>query len=255
MADVIRWFPLDRRPELDQAIAAGTRSSKRATRRDSIAVALGLCGLRVGEVIRLQVADFFAAGRLLEVRTLKGGRDRQIPLDGSLVELIERQLATRTQQSDLLLCNCRGGPVHHAQFQRRAHEIFDELLGPNRLVFHSLRHTFAMQAYALTQDPFFVRDLLGHRSVRTTETFYARSVRSFPPQLLVKLGGSGEAAPDPTSTPGGAVDLERVTRDLAHIVEALQGQASEQAARKSAQVLAGQLSRSLRIVSPHKAAG
>jgi integrase len=186
--EVIRWFPLDRVHELEREIALELQAHRRARRRDAIGVALGLHGLRVGEVRRAECRHFFAAARSLDVFTIKKGDARKIPLHDSLVAAMQRELADRGVQSRYLLASRLGGPVAKRQMQALATRLFDRLLGPQHgLTFHSLRHTFAMRLYAETRDLFLVKRMLGHRSVKNTEV-YARSLAEVPAACLVRVG-------------------------------------------------------------------
>lgn len=187
--EVIRWFPLDRVGDLERAIAAEVRSHRRARRRDAIGVALGLHGLRVNEVCGAECVHFFAAGRSLDVPTLKGGVPRQISLHASLVAAVQAELAGRGTQSPYLLCSCKGRKLEKKQLQSLANELFERVLGTcqHGLTFHSLRHTFAMRLYAETKDLFLTQRMLGHKSVRSTEV-YARSLAKIPEEVLVKVG-------------------------------------------------------------------
>ena len=190
MEGVIRWFPLDRLDELESAIAVRLREPRASRRRDAIGVALGLHGLRVGEVRRARQTEFFAAGRSLDVRTIKKGKPRRLPLHPTLVAAMAAELSGRTVRSPLLLCSCRGRMLVAKQLQRLADEIYGAVLGAGHgLTFHSLRHTFAMRLYAETKDLFLVQRMLGHRSVRTTEV-YARSLAEIPDSCLVRVGES-----------------------------------------------------------------
>lgn len=186
--EAIRWVPLERVGELERLIAAELRSPRPARRRDAIGVALGLHGLRVGEVCRAERAHLFVAARTLDVPTLKGGRARTVPLHHSLVTAIETQLGARAAGSRYLLGARGGGQVRKQQLQQLANRLFDRLLGPGHgLTFHSLRHTFAMRLYAETKDLFLVQRLLGHKSVRSTEV-YTRSLAVVPVSCLVAVG-------------------------------------------------------------------
>lgn len=201
MSEVVRWFPLDRIEELQGAIAGELRAARRTRRRDAIAVALGLHGMRVGEVARATVADFFAAARTLYVPPFKRGRARRLDLHSSLVDAIAGELAGRRMTSPRILCTCSGRRVHHARFQQAAHRVFCAVLGPDHgLTFHALRHTFAMRIYAATKDLSLVQRMLGHRSIQSTEV-YARSLAEIPEQCLVQVGHSA-AGPDVAPPPG-----------------------------------------------------
>jgi integrase/recombinase XerD len=201
MEGVIRWFPLDRLGVLEEAIAAALRSKRESRRRDAIGVALGLHGLRVGEVRISEQRDFFPAVRMLEVRTIKNGRLRRVPLHPTLVAAVQAELSARTVRSGLLLCTCSGRKLAAKQMQQLAGEIFDRCLGPcHGLSFHSLRHTFAMRLYSETKDILLVQRMLGHKSLTNT-LVYARSLDSIPDSCLVRVGES-VIAPAESPWPG-----------------------------------------------------
>lgn len=204
--EVIRWFPLDRLAELEHAIAAELKSPRRSRRRDAIGVALGLHGLRVGEVRRAECRHFLSGVRQLDVPTIKGGNPRRLPLHESLVAAIQRELAERGGQSPFLLASTHGGQVAKRQLQALANTLFTRVLGKQHgLSFHSLRHTFAMRLYAETKDLFLVKRMLGHRSVRSTEV-YARSLAEVPDACLVRVGDA-VIARSPEGWPGSQLKL------------------------------------------------
>lgn len=182
-----RWYPLDRIGELEEAIADRLGSRRKTARRDALACALGLSGLRSAEVSQLVYDDLSVPLGLLWVRTIKGGPPRSLRLDQSLVrQLVDHGGGDGMAQS-LVLPNCRGKPVRREQFNRMAVSLFDQLLGRlHGLTFHGLRHTFAMRLYAETGDLFLTQRMLGHSSVRTTE-IYARSLAELPESCRVRL--------------------------------------------------------------------
>lgn len=196
----ITWYPLDKIAELEAEIVKRLNHRRRTVRRDGVACALGLSGLRSGEVSQLIFRDLSVPLKRLRVRTLKGGPERMLVLDESLVRGL-LQWRDRRQKSltfalpgpdDLILPNCRGGLVRREQFNQMAKRLFDDLLGQmHGLTFHSLRHTFAMRAYAESRDLFLVQRMLGHSSVQTTE-IYARSLAELPESCQVRLGGTTE---------------------------------------------------------------
>ena len=197
MSQAISWFPLDQIARLEEALLSQLDSRRNTTRRDALACCLGLSGLRSGEVSQLVVSDLSVPLRRLRVRTIKGGPERTLSLDASLVqELLDwrdrcrgqmRLGFAKRQPGDLLLPNCHGKPVRREQFNRMAKRLFTSLLGDyHGLTFHSLRHTFAMRAYADTKDLFLVQRQLGHASIQTTE-IYARSLAELPESCRVTL--------------------------------------------------------------------
>lgn len=179
----MRFVPLEKVPLLEAAIAAEIERGSWTRQRDALAVALGLHGLRVGEVCQARLDDLFVGGGTLHVRTLKRGRVREVSLHASLVTaLLEWRAAAR---HSWLLFTRPGNQVHCSQFERAARRLIHQVLG-EPLKFHALRHTFAMRLYAETADLFLVKQLLGHHSVKSTEV-YAASLARVPDACLVRL--------------------------------------------------------------------
>lgn len=185
----MRYVPLELLPELEAAIAAELKCGSWARRRDALAVALGLHGLRVGEVRRARREDLYLAGCRLSVASFKRGMAREIPLDQSLVSALLSWRADST--CPWLLFTRPGGQVHRTQFERAAKRLVQRIVG-EALKFHALRHTFAMRLYAETADLFLVKQLLGHHSVKSTEV-YAASLARVPAACLVRLNTDAPA--------------------------------------------------------------
>jgi len=178
-----RFVPLDLLPALQCAISQELRYSSWARRRDCLAVAIGLHGLRVGEVVRARFEHLWIAGRILHVPPFKRGHARAVPLHHSLVTAL---LDWRGDCScPWLLFTRTGAKVHRTQFERAATRITRQVLG-EPLKFHALRHTFATRVYHDTNDPLLVKQLLGHRSLKSTEV-YAESLASVPDACLIQL--------------------------------------------------------------------
>lgn len=187
----MRWVPLELVPVLEATLAAELEHGTWTRQRDALAVALGLHGLRVGEVCQAQIADLFVAGCRLHVKTLKRGRVREIPLHQSLVTALLNWRGDA--QTPWLLFARSGRGVHRTQFERAARRLIRQVIG-QPLKFHSLRHTFAMRLYAEKPDVFLVQRMLGHHSVKSTEV-YAASLARVPEACLVRL--RADASPPP----------------------------------------------------------
>ena len=166
--DAIKWFPLDRIGGLESCITTLVAKGPLLRRRDALAMALRLHGLRVGEVIQTRNRELFEATRMLSVATIKKGRPRKVPLDRSTIDAIRRWQADApfadSAPDSLILPNTRGRQCRRETFERLARLVTTEL-GAS-LTFHALRHTFAMLLYAATKDLFLVQRMLGHRSVQ-----------------------------------------------------------------------------------------
>lgn len=183
----MRFIPLDRVGLLEQALSLTIASGTRAKRRDAIAATLGLHGLRVLEVSQAAAADFSPTSRTLHVRTVKGGKPRDVPLHESLVQAIvawrqERKLAPGVGP---LLPTTSGKPVATTQFRRFGCALMERLFA-EKFRFHALRHTFAMRVLVQTDDVLLVKKLLGHRSLAST-LVYVEARKTLPDECLVNL--------------------------------------------------------------------
>jgi integrase len=188
----LRYVPLELVPDLEAAIAAEIEHGSQVRRRDALGVALGLHGLRVGEVRRARREDLYVAGCCLHVPSFKRGYARQIPLHQTLVSALVEWCGDA--QDNWLLRTAPGNQVHRTQLERAARRLMLSVVG-EPLKFHALRHTFAMRLYAETHDLFLVKQLLGHHSVKSTEV-YAASLARVPDACLVRLrpDAPGQAA-------------------------------------------------------------
>jgi integrase/recombinase XerD len=78
------------------------------------------CGLRLGELTHLRVADIDPARHLLWVRRGKGGHDRGVPLPDRLLDELRAYRRDR-RPPDLLFTAPGGGPLGPAVLQRAIH--------------------------------------------------------------------------------------------------------------------------------------
>ena len=142
-------------------------------------------GVRVSELINIKVKDI----SLTEPYTIrihgKGNKGRYVPLMKTAVPHIKHYLSymhydTEARYEEYLFKNHM-----HVQFTRqgvnyvlkkygaKARKINQALI-PDDLTAHKMRHTTAMELITAGVDLMYIRDLLGHSSVMTTEV-YART--------------------------------------------------------------------------------
>lgn len=183
----MRFIPLDRVGELERELAREIAGRLLIRRRDAIATALGLHGLRVREVSNATAADFSPALRRLHVHTIKGGVPRDVPLHPSLADALVawRKDMGLAHGKGPLLPTRKGKPAAPTQFRRFACPLMKRLYGePFR--FHALRHTFAMRVLAQHRDVMVVKKYLGHRSLKAT-LVYVEALEELNEACLVNL--------------------------------------------------------------------
>lgn len=165
----IRYVPFGAYDRLVGRLGELARDGSFATRRDALAMILGLHGLRVTEVRNLSIGDLEVIDERLSVATLKRGRPRTVKLGPGVMAAIVQW--RRLIDAEPLLSTVTGRRVSVSHWQRFCREVTAELLGGVGLKFHALRHTAAMRGYQAWRDPLRVRKRLGHASLNSTMVY------------------------------------------------------------------------------------
>jgi integrase/recombinase XerD len=160
-----------RRDELGRLLAA----AKTRGVRDQLLLALSYrLGLRVGEAIGLQVEDVDVRSGEVTVRGLKRGLVRSYSLPRDLAPLVRRWLKERGSDAGAFFTGRQGDRLT----RQRAWQIVKAAAadaGLEGVKFHTLRHSIGVHAIdggMTTED---VKDLLRHRSIRSTEIYAVTS--------------------------------------------------------------------------------
>ncbi len=132
-------------------------------------VLAAFAGLRCGEVCRLQGQDLDLTPPATALVHGKGGKDRTVPLLPVVVAELHG-----TARRGWLVTHENGHPYRPNQLSVASTKHLHDLGIATTL--HSMRAAFATLAFAATRDPLFVRDLLGHESVATTEVYTLSSL-------------------------------------------------------------------------------
>jgi integrase/recombinase XerD len=165
--------------EVERLLSAPTNPKHRALLMTTYAA-----GLRVGEVVRLQMIDIISQRMAIRVRQGKGRKDRETLLSPRL--LSELRAYWKLQRPRLWLFPGQTGeaPLSVGAAQRIYHKAKRDAGVRRGGGIHSLRHCFATHLLEAGVDPRTVQVLLGHRSLNTTMRYlhvtrnHALSVRS-----------------------------------------------------------------------------
>lgn len=154
------------------------------------------CGLRVNEALRLKTADVDLETGIISVYNGKGGKDRLVPIQGSLTEYLKGYTAKLPKDREWFFPSASG---HYSS--NTIYENFRELLFLSQIPHtgngprvHDLRHTFAVHSLenqlANGYDPMIIvprlAAYLGHKSYRETCWYIHLTIASFP-ELAHKL--------------------------------------------------------------------
>jgi integrase/recombinase XerC len=130
------------------------------------------CGLRISELVGLDLDDFDFGERWIRVRG-KGRKERQVPYGEKASSSLKKYLAQRAAKPGerALLVNHRGGRLS----DRGAREIVKfyarMISGDAALHPHSLRHAYATHLLADGADLRAIQELLGHARLATTQKY------------------------------------------------------------------------------------
>jgi integrase len=139
--------------------------------RDFFRVSI-LTGLRTGEALALQFADFdlqkklvrisrtFSGGLLAPTKTMAGERD--LPLLRPVWEIYERRRKMNLAGSPWFFYSLRGGMMSLAAIRRTWKDVLRAFEIEARPLY-ATRHTYASLAIAAGEDPLWVAMTLGHR--------------------------------------------------------------------------------------------
>jgi len=139
--------------------------------------ALGLlmlrCGLRVGEVARLRLADIDWAQHAIRIEQGKGRKDRIVYLSADAHEALHTCQAARPPEvpDDLVFWNQKRPQraLSRKGIQKKM-ERYAKAAGIKASC-HSLRHTFASNLLEAGAEVISIKELLGHASIGSSERY------------------------------------------------------------------------------------
>ena len=134
-------------------------------------------GLRVSEVVGLDLSDVDLDGAVVLVRRGKGGKDRLVPFGQPAAEALAQWLAVRSHLVEpgvsgaAFFLGRRGKRLGDREVRR----LLDARLASggldSRYSPHSLRHSFATHLLSAGADLKAIQEMLGHSSLATTERY------------------------------------------------------------------------------------
>ncbi len=162
--------------EINAMIGAIDPRKAEAQRDRAIMETLYGCGLRVSELVNLEMSKVFAAEGYLIVRG-KGDKERMVPMsDTSIGEISawlddRSRLAIKPGEENILFLNRRG----HRLTRQRAFQIVKglaEAAGIRKNISpHTLRHSFATHLLEGGANLRAIQQMLGHESIATTQIY------------------------------------------------------------------------------------
>lgn len=134
-------------------------------------------GLRVSEVVSLQVNDLDTERKVIHIKRAKGKKDRQVPLSERLMKDLELYLKNFNPGTWLFEGQAKGEPYSVRSAQSVFQKAKEKAGIGKKSGFHSLRHSYATHLLENGTDIRLIQDLLGHNSIRTTVRYTHVSTR------------------------------------------------------------------------------
>jgi integrase len=160
----------------------------------TMVLTLARTGMRLGECRGLQWGDIDFSGRFLKVQrgfsrgkleTPKSGKSRRVDMSKQLAETLEQLKQARKIQTvkkgwkqipGWVFIGETGNPVDEGHFRSRVFAKSLDLAKLRKIRIHDLRHSFASLLIQAGESLAYVRDQLGHHSIKITVDTYGHLV-------------------------------------------------------------------------------
>jgi site-specific recombinase XerD len=130
-------------------------------------------GLRVSEVVNLKIADIDSKRMQLLVQRAKGKKDRYVNLSPVLLDILRKYLLEYKPRPKVYLFESEQSLTAYPT--RTVQQIFSHAKNKAGILkevgIHSLRHSFATHLLDKGTDIRYIKDLLGHFNIKTTERY------------------------------------------------------------------------------------
>jgi len=176
-------------PEIDRLLEMPDRSVSAGRRDRAVLELFYASGLRLSELVDLDLEDVNLGGRIVRARG-KGGKERLVPFNRSTTDALRAMLADRpsiaaadgrprrteargrqARRRDPLFLNVRGGRLTTRSVDRIVRRYVREAAIGRGISPHALRHTFATHLLQAGADLRAIQELLGHATLSTTQRY------------------------------------------------------------------------------------
>lgn len=137
----------------------------------TVLMTLYSAGLRLGEALHLQPTEIDSGAMSIRIRQAKGGRDRMVILSPHLLVTLRQYWRMYRPEAWLFYGKSKDKPIHHATDQRAVRAVARAAGIRKRVTPHTLRHSCATHLLESGTSLRYIQELLGHRSVKTTQIY------------------------------------------------------------------------------------
>lgn len=178
--------------EIDKLLAAIDHSKPEGTRNHAMLEVMYSCGLRVSEVIGLKISNLYLDAGFIKVIG-KGNKERLVPIGETAVKHINLYRdhvrnhlpVIKKGSEDILFLGHRGGALSRVMVFLILKDLGQKIGLSQSIHPHTLRHSFATHLVERGADLRAVQEMMGHKSITTTE-IYTHLDRGYLRQTLEK---------------------------------------------------------------------
>lgn len=178
--------------EIDSLINSIDLSKPQGERNRTILETLYSCGLRVSELINLQLSDLFFEEGFIRVIG-KGNKQRFVPINfqaqkyiGFYVNTIRSHIEIQKGFEDTVFLNRRGKNLTRVMIFTIIKNLATKAGIKKKISPHTFRHSFATHLLEHGADLRAIQQMLGHESITTTE-IYMHLDKSFLKEVVNKF--------------------------------------------------------------------
>jgi len=155
-----------------------------------LALTLARTGMRLGEALALQWGDIDFRGRFINIQrgfsrgrlgTPKNHKSRKVDMSQQLADTLRHLRHERKAEAlkkgwgsvpDWVFVSTTGTPLDPSHFRNRVFNRVIEKTGLRKIRVHDLRHSYASLLIQAGESLAYVRDQLGHHSIKVTVDIY-----------------------------------------------------------------------------------
>ena len=146
-------------------------------RNKAILYTLYSTGIRVSELVNLNIDDIEFKNNLIKIRSGKGRKDRVVPLAPVAAKELEIYISSKEiTNNDPVFTNSKGSRLTTRTIERVVQRTREVAGITTKVTPHVLRHAFATHLIENQVDIRVIQELLGHASLATTQIYTHVSV-------------------------------------------------------------------------------
>ena len=162
--------------EIDDMISCIDLSANEGQRNRAIIETLYSCGLRVSELINLEINKIFLEEEYIVIKG-KGNKERIVPISPTAIHEIKlylddrRHLDIKPGEENILFLNRRGRRLTRVMIFYIIKQLAELANIRKEISPHTLRHSFATHLLEGGANLRAIQQMLGHESISTTEIY------------------------------------------------------------------------------------